>query len=253
MIIDILVDIFLDILMMPLSFILGFVTLKLRNTIFRSNYKKKLRLSGKALSVNCFTANPDCIDNEEHVNLGYIFEYMSVGEIKSSWEKKFENFALNVQMAKKDFSCIREQDIDDNLLIIGGPFHNSVTKNLFFNENNKLPFYFESDATLVYTGADGTKRYSPKLTGDGKYYETDYALILNVKNPANPQKRVIAIIGCRSVGCYGGAVFLSKYLNKKVKNSAISDEYALVVKCYGNEEQVTSVPELVGIHNLENH
>jgi len=248
---DVIYDIFKDFLMMPITFIIGLLTIKIKNDIFVSSYKKKLKLKNNALTLNCFTANPNSHDNNEYVNLGYVFEYMSVGEIRSTWSKYYKNFAMNVQMSDLNYDNVRKKHLSSDLLLIGGPFHNQVTKELLFNTNSSLPFSFDDDASLVYTSEDGQqKKYTPILSkGTNQYFESDYALIVNVRNPLNTEKRLIAIIGCRSVGCYGGAVFLSKYMSK-IKNKNLSDEYAIVIKCDGEEEDIVSDPELVDVVNL---
>lgn len=251
-ILDVLYDIFKDFLIGPLTFLIGLLTVKIKNTILVGAYKRKLRMKIQELSINCFTANPDSHDNKECVNLGYVFEYMSIGEIRSTWGKYYKNFAMNVQMSDLNYDNIRRKNLNSDLLVIGGPFHNQVTKNLLFGADSKLPFSFDEDASLVYTAPDGqTKKYTPVLSkGDNQYFETDYALVLNVRNPINTEKRLIAIIGCRSVGCYGGTVFLSKFM-KKVKSKNLADEYALVIKCDGEEEDIVADPVLVDTINLD--
>lgn len=102
---------------------------------------------------------------------------------------------------------------------------------------------------MVYTDPEGKETPFKPKTVDEKYYGEDFALIMNVKNPYDPEKRVIFIAGCRSIGCYGGAIFLSQQL-KEIQKKVHWDEYALVVSCSGDAEDLNARPKLVGTFPL---
>ncbi|MBQ9104061.1 MAG: hypothetical protein IJY57_03125 [Clostridia bacterium] len=242
---DVLINIFSELVYLPLSLLLGLIGFKLKNMISRSNYIKKLRLNSDLNKMRCITANPEVDDEGECVTLGYVFEYMSVGELQSTWSKCFSDLEFNVTMSSKENTVIPPE----NLLVIGGPFHNQITRLIL--EQFDFPFGWDSDANLTFKTETGVDTYSPKLTGFTKqFYGEDYSLVLNIKNPTSPDKRILLIIGCRSIGCLGGAIFLSKHMNK-IKRKGLTDEYAFVVKVSGNEEQLTSDPRLEKVYSLD--
>lgn len=157
-------DIFKDFIMMPLTFIIGLLTVKLKDVIFVGRYKRKLKIKDKSLNLNCFTANPNNHDTQEKTYLGYVFEYMSVGEIRSTFDKYYKDMNMTVQMSDLNFENIRSKHLNGNILLIGGPNHNSVTRELFFKDNPSFPFSFADDCTLICKGENGqVKTYTQTL------------------------------------------------------------------------------------------
>lgn len=228
------------------------------NTLRRSNraniYKKLMRITGEVNRpgetwLKFITANPQLADESELVSCGYVFEYRGAGELGSTMNKLYgPNLQIKTTMSRVDFSYTYS-DLSTNLILIGGPFHNSVTRNFLERMGTSWPFRFEPDSTLVYTDPDGNKTPFKPKTINKEYYGEDYALIMNVKNPYDPEKRVIFIAGCRSIGCYGGAIFLSQQL-KEIRKKVPWDEYALVVSCSGDAEDLNARPKLMGTFPL---
>ena len=228
--------------------LLGYLFGILKRRIKIGTFKKLLRFDVKdpsESSLKFITANTSQQDNEELVTYGYVFEYRAAGELGSTLAKLYgPKYKISTSMSKDTYNYSYAQ-LDTDLIVIGGPFHNAVTREFLRRMGDSLPFSYEEDASLVYTNpTDSSKdrRFTPKVI-DNKYYGEDYALIMNVKNPINPQKRVIFISGCRSIGCYGGAIFLSQQL-KELKGKIKSDEYAVVVSCCGDEEDLNARPKL---------
>lgn len=256
-ILDVLWDIFLLVLPVGAGYLLNVFRKHLRNRTIKKLLRFKLDSSDKA-DIRFITANTGQYDGEEMVTLGYIFEYMSVGEIKAFFSKIFApNPQMTTTMSLERFTDIKRKDIKQNLVLIGGPFHNSVTGALL-NKMENCPFRYDlTDATLIFTTPSGEEvRYTPKMydpsaeSGMRSYFENDYCLVMNVKNPLDSSKRIILISGCRSVGCYGGAVFLSSQLTQ-AKKLVQSDEYALIIQCDGEREDLVSTPQLCACYPLD--
>ena len=115
-----------------------------------------------------------------------------------------------------------------------------------------MPFSFDENANLTHTHENGEQTtFSPELSeGEQKYFEKDYGLIMNVKNPLDKNKRIISIIGCRSVGCYGATQYLCNNIHT-IKNKIKDDEYAIVISCDGEEENITSEPVFEAYFKLD--
>lgn len=237
---------------MPMA--VGYLFGVLKKLLKANTYKKLMRLSVKDASKSSLkfvAANTAQQDAEELVTYGFVFEYRAAGELGSTLAKLYgRDFKISTTMSKPTYDYSYAQ-LDTNLIVIGGPFHNAVTREFLRRMGDTLPFHYEEDASLAYTdpaNPQNTRRFTPKVI-DQKYYGEDYALIMNVRNPLNPEKRVIFISGCRSIGCYGGAIFLSQQL-KEIKGKVKSDEYAVVVSCCGDEEDLNARPKLCACYPL---
>lgn len=235
----------------------GYLVSELRDRITVNTTKRLIRFKVKKpedSSLKFITANSTQKDNEELVTYGYVFEYRAAGELGSTLAKLYgRKYKISTSMSKPKYDYSYGQ-LDTDLILIGGPFHNAVTREFFRRMGDSLPFHYEPDSSLVYTDPadpNNTHTFAPKVI-DERYYGEDYALIMNVKNPINPDKRVIFISGCRSIGCYGGAIFLSQQI-KELKGKIESDEYAVVVSCCGDEEDLNARPKLCKCFPLDIH
>lgn len=227
--------------------VLGYLFGVLKRKMKIDLYKKIMRFDVKEPSespLKIITANTEQHDDQELVVYGFVFEYRAAGELGATLAKLYgPRYRISTTMSKRDFNNYTKGQLDQDLIVIGGPFHNSVTREFFRRMGDSMPFHYDEDATLVYTNPDNPtlqKRFSAKEMRD--YYGEDHALIMNVKNPINPEKRVIFISGCRSIGCYGGAIFMSQQL-KELKGIVCDDEYAVVVYCSGGKEDLDSRPK----------
>ena len=255
MIWDVVVNIVSEFVFLPISFALGLLGFAIKGVIARKKYKRKLKFENNLNKIQFITANPESKDSQEHANLGYVFEYMSVGELQSTWMKNFKGIEIGVQMSLP--STIQNEQIpEENLLIIGGPFHNQMCRNVLNRYKSVFPFYWkrvgDEDAVLHFEYEGEIDTYTPVLVveGEKKYYGKDYALIVNVKNVLDSQKRLMLLIGCRAMGCLGGAIFLSQHMDKISEND-LPEEYAMVVRMTGDEDQITSGPYLEKIYKLD--
>ena len=245
-------DVVKDILIMPITFIIGLLISWLKTTEHNRKYKQILRYSPDDEKIVCFTANPGKYDYSECVKLGYVFEYMSLGVIMNSLKKIYKDIDFITMMSELDYADIRKKNLKRNLILIGGPFHNSVTRQLLFSNNINMPFSFDEDANLIYTDEKGKEtRFCPEISnGEKKFFEKDYALIINIKNPLVSTKRILSIMGCRSVGCYGAALFLCNNIHN-IKKEIVDDEYAIVISCDGEEENITLAPVFEAYYKLD--
>ena len=245
-----------NVLVVPILTALGtFLFTVVRKRIIRARQRRVLRFTEKddksRKDVNCITANTGQYDEGELVTLGYVFEYIAVGELRVAFKQLFKHIDIGVKMSPVEYGDMHMSDLKSNMILIGGPFHNCVSRELLFSGKFDFPFSFDDNANLYHDNGDGTTdKFEPKQSDlNNKFYELDYALIVNIKNPKMPSKRLIALIGCRSVGCYGAAYFLSHKLHK-LKKIIKDDEYAVVVRCQCDEEDIINMPEFVKYYPL---
>lgn len=240
-----------EVVILPIiTFVVGLLFNVMRRYGSRARRRKLTRLQIKSPQddIICFTANSGHYDEQELVTLGYVFEYIAIGELRVSLKELFKGVEVCARMSPPEFSSLRARDIKSDLILVGGPFHNCVTRELVFREG--FPFHFEEDASLVYEENGERDVYTPKESEQKtRYFETDYALIVNMRNPRAQGKRIIALMGCRSIGCLGAGVFLATKL-KKYYRTVKDDEYAIVIRCEGDEEDIIDEPEFIKYYKL---
>ena len=153
---------------------------------------------------------------------------------------------------------INKINLADDLFLLGGPFHNSLTR-LFFGltkDKQNIPFYFDTfegeEATLFYKSYNDIeyKKVKPIKDPIGNYYCEDYGLIINIRNPYDSNKRIIALMGCRSIGVLGATLAFTNF-NKKIMNDIKFDEYAVIVKCFGDQTDVNLSKEIKKVDCIE--
>ena len=92
--------------------------------------------------------------------------YRAAGELGSTLNKLYgPNLKIQTTMSKSTFSY-SHADLSSILILIGGPFHNSVTREFLAKIGTSWPFRFEEDASLVYTGSSEKEKFTPKVIDD---------------------------------------------------------------------------------------
>jgi hypothetical protein len=94
-------------------------------------------------------------------------------------------------------STVSGDQLRANLILIGGPMHNEVTRRAL--ERLRLPLRFEG-----YDLVSGEERWQARISASNKI-ETDLGLVVLASNPFYPRGRLVFIAGCRTFGCLAGA------------------------------------------------
>ncbi len=117
---------------------------------------------------------------------------------------------------------VKEDDLKNNLILIGGPGVNFVTARI----NSKLPIKFEKikDQGNYYSG------FHSNVSGKN-YYEEGYGIIVKTKNPFDKNKDILVIAGRRMAGTRAAILaFLQKFDEICKGNSYDSKVYARIVE-----------------------
>ena len=268
---DFLINLFASLVWTIIAFVAGILFTRLQTALYRHYVKKITRFTvhgrSDTLYVTSIYANSGKKDAGEAVNLGYPFEYMANAMIESfllSINKHLEMRSGPGPITKREVEMTSK---DSNIILLGGPFHNLITGHIFglLKDYHTVPFYFDSlkredgsieEASLIHIEdenkplVNGENCFIPEKDADGRYYRTDYALIMNVVNPFNPKKRIISFIGCRSIGVFGAALFYTKNRKEIIKKVKF-DEYALVVKVNGEQDNIIGEPKLLKTYKLD--
>lgn len=93
----------------------------------------------------------------------------------------------------------------ENVICIGGPNSNSVTKT--FLELVDCRYEFDSERKLV--DKQTRKKYSPVKAESGDYYVRDYGIVFKASHPSREEKRLFIHAGCHTEGTMGAGKYIS--------------------------------------------
>jgi len=113
---------------------------------------------------------------------------------------------------------VKERDLKDNLIVIGGPIVNTITAKL----NDKLLVSF----------LKREKSFFSKLTNK-KYFDDEIGVIIKQKNPFNKNKHVLVIEGKRYFGTKACVICFLNYFEEL--NKRINEKNYVIVRGYDED------------------
>lgn len=107
---------------------------------------------------------------------------------------------ISLQISKE----IEPLQLENDLVIVGGPINNEITKRILASDNELAPIYFEN-YTIVskVTG----KKYSAKVDEEGRVTQ-DYCALVSMPNPWAESKWIVLFCGSRAYG----SIFSSNFV-----------------------------------------
>ncbi len=103
---------------------------------------------------------------------------------------------------------VRTEDLQKNLILIGGPVVNVVTQKV----NDHLPLKFDKDRNWAITS-----KISKKV-----YHADECGIIVKAKNPFNPKKWILVVAGKRYAGTRAVTLAFFKYFSELAKGNSIN-------------------------------
>ena len=103
--------------------------------------------------------------------------------------------------------CLDGDSLKTNLILIGGPQPNAISKEVITKINST--FRFGDSARIgspIYDSLTG-QPYAPVTKPNSGEILMDYGLILKASNPFAPSKQVLLIAGCFGYGTWAGVRF----------------------------------------------
>lgn len=162
----------------------------------------------------------------EFSNLVFPAEAVAASEIQTFLAR---NLGADCRM---NFSAsFSESKFDRNLVVVGGPVHNHITKLLLENIPEPLGFKFTGHGISVDDGTSFGAVFSEGNTGKEEI-KSDIGVVVHVRNPLSEGSFVTLIMGSRTFGCLAAARALlhseTKQFARRVK---IFEQYAAIVSC----------------------
>lgn len=111
---------------------------------------------------------------------------------------------------------IREEDLEKNLILLGGPKANILVDRI----NYELPIYFDEKNEWQIVS---------KLTKN-IYKDDDAGIVVKMRNPLNPKAWVLVLGGKRFKGTRASTIAIIKYCNELEKNNKFKHGIARIVR-----------------------
>ena len=109
-----------------------------------------------------------------------------------------------------EFENLPGNPLSNNLILIGGPDYNTVTRRFM----RYVPFKFieEGDETVLYNSIK-RETYRPEFKEENGIIDeaVDYGFFVKIPNPFNEKKKLIMINGVHTIGVFGAAKAFSFY------------------------------------------
>jgi len=103
----------------------------------------------------------------------------------------------SIDFTEKDF-------VDHDLLVIGGPDSNLITKKILDEIDQSFPFIYEEiDEPFDFVLKDKCSSKKYKKEFEGTEVKTDYGFFLKIPNPYTKNRNIIIITGIGAEGTYG--------------------------------------------------
>lgn len=166
------------------------------------------------------------ISAKEFSTLVFPAEAAAASEVQSYLTKTLAsdcriNFSANFASSK----------FDRNLVVIGGPLHNSVTSTLLEKIKTQSGFVFDGHRITL---SDGSLYQATVKASDGEQDEilTDFGVVLHTRNPLLSDSYITLLLGSRTYGCLAAArALLHNETKQFAKMVSKFDEYGAVVSC----------------------
>lgn len=180
---------------------------------------------------------PDKRQNPELNEFLYLGKYGDIDSflvLFSSISKLYPHINLKF-CTGKEFNSLPGNPHSENLILIGGPDYNEITR--YYIEKKKIiPYEFvevgEEEIGIKHLDAD--EIFSASFENDGNLRcVKDYGFFIKKKNPANPNKRIFMVNGIHTYGVYGAAKCFS--LHEDSESEIAKENCKSVIHSYGNE------------------
>jgi hypothetical protein len=115
--------------------------------------------------------------------------------------------SVGIEVVLKD-SQVRIKDIrDKDLIVLGGPVANDVSKEIWELISPKIPFSLEIENQVLQMT---DKKYEPVI-GNREKFIKDYGIIIRQPQPFNPERTLLFCMGCHGFATYGATLYTTEF------------------------------------------
>ena len=155
---------------------------------------------------------------------------------------------LSYDVETRRANNLSEKELKEhNLIVVGGPISNKVTKTLF--KSKEIIYKFGGpDGHDIIDSKTGKVRYSP-IINDEQRVERDYGILTRIKNPYNKNKDAIIASGCFGWGTYASLIIMGdakllEYIKNNI-NFKKNPYFQVIVSTMIDEDKVPLEPEII--------
>lgn len=172
-------------------------------------------ISNKKLSVILSTRPGPHTRSTPRVSLMEMLSYVNITNRLS---------IIGIEVSPKD-SQTRITDVkNDDLVVLGGPFANDFSKEVWTRISNNIPFSIDTEKqTFRMTDHE----YAPIIGVDGKLIK-DYGLIIRQPQPFNTDRTLIYCLGCHGFATHGTTLYLTEFNSAKKLSDAVGNKNSFV-------------------------
>jgi hypothetical protein len=114
---------------------------------------------------------------------------------------------VGIEVVLKD-SQVRIKDIrDKDLIVLGGPVANDVSKEIWELISPEIPFSLEIENQVLQMT---DKKYEPVI-GNREKFIKDYGIIIRQPQPFNPERTLLFCMGCHGFATYGATLYTTEF------------------------------------------
>lgn len=160
--------------------------------------------------VHIITAQDDSDFSNEFTVKVYPAEYLAAVEVRTLLYEMVRHGNINL-ITSNEFQA--GPSLAHNLVCIGGPIHNRVTKILL--ERLAIPVEFDGYAVVSTVTS---KRYEALVDPVSGRITRDVAVVVLEKNPFQEESLVALLMGARTFGCPAGSRMLTRGPLKRMES-----------------------------------
>jgi len=194
-------------------FLLGMATIKLSKFYLLITPVKRLwKINDPKKLIICVSTSTNTDTGEYYRPATGVGQLRSLGQIVESLGKAYN---IRIQNILLSINQIQKQ-IENDLILLGGPKNNEVTK-LFLDKIDPLNIVYQENSTIYWNKNETCVEYS-SITIEKKVVK-DYGMAIRMKNPFDSRKQTYLSLfsGCHTYGTIASALFFTEHYVKKTK------------------------------------
>ena len=209
-------------------FILGIMVVKLSRFYLLKNPVKRLwKINDPTKLIICASTSTKTDTGEYYRPATGIGQLRALGQIIESLGKSYN---IRIQNILLSIDQIQKQ-IENDLILLGGPKTNEITK-LLLDKIKPLEIVYQEKST-IYWGKNETDIEYSGITKDKKVVK-DYGIAIRMKNPFDSSKQTYISLfsGAHTYGVIASAQYFTEHFVKKTKGiKRIKENVFILVEC----------------------
>ncbi len=209
MVLDYAINILASVTLLCLGYCIGRVRLYYNTLSFRQMWKPFIH--AEQLSIILSTRPGPHDRSTPRVSLLEMLSFANISSCLST---------IGIKILPKDSNVQVGEIKNDNLVVLGGPLANEISKEIWTNISIDIPFSLDTEKQLFRMA---NEEYVPEIEADGKLIK-DYGIIIRQPQPFNSDLSLIYCLGCHGFATYGLTLYLTEKKYAKDLGAVVGDK-----------------------------